>query len=189
MSFLQGKFQNDKDDIARAKAGDRDAFVRLVEEYKLSLYKVGRSYLRSEEDIADAMSETVLKAFQSIGKLRENRYFKTWLTRIMIHECTNILRKNQRQVLVEEFDQNQLVHEEQFYEGQEVFHQVQQLPKEMAQVIVLFYYEDHSCQTIAKLLDIPESTVRTRLNRARKKLRGLLRLQIGGDSSEGSANR
>lgn len=178
MFFLQKKSKKEKDDIVRAKEGNHDAFVRLMEGHKLSLYKVGRSYLHHEEDIADAMAETVLKAFSSIHQLRENQYFKTWLIRIMIHECTNILRKNQRQIPVEEFNPAVWVHEEKFYEGQGLFEQIQQLPKEMAQVIVLFYYEDYSCRTIADLLDIPESTVRTRLNRARKKLRDLLQLEV-----------
>lgn len=178
MFFLQKKSKKEKDEITLAKEGDQEAFVRLMECHKVSLYKVGRSYLRQEEDVADAMAETVLKAYASIHKLRENRYFKTWLTRIMIHECTNILRKNQRQIPVDEFDPTTLIHEEKFYEGQGLFEQIQQLPTDMAQVIVLFYYEDHSCQTIARLLEIPESTVRTRLNRARKKLKDLLQMGV-----------
>ena len=100
----------------------------------------------------------------------------------MIHECINILRKSQRIIPVEEFASDLLIKEEKFYEGQGIFEQVQKLPKEIAQVIVLFYYEDHSCQTISKMLGIPESTVRTRLNRGRNRLRNLLRLE--GDQAD-----
>ena len=182
MFFPPKKISKEKDDIDLAKSGDSDAFVRLMEAHKLSLYKVGKSYLKSDEDVADAMQETILKAFHSIHKVRENLYFKTWLTRIMIHECINILRKSQRIIPVEEFASDLLIKEEKFYEGQGIFEQVQKLPKEMAQVIVLVYYEDHSCQTISKMLGIPESTVRTRLNRGRNRLRNLLRLE--GDQAD-----
>ena len=181
MLFLPKKRLKEKEDVDLAKDGDSDAFVRLMELYKTSLYKVGRSYLQSEEDIADAMQETILKAYHSIHKVKENRFFKTWLTRIMINECINILRKNQRVLPVEEFSPDALIQEEHFFEGNELFEQVQKLPKEIAQVIVLFYYEDHSCQTIAKMLDIPENTVRTRLNRGRNKLRNLLQLEGNQD--------
>lgn len=181
MLFLPKKRLKEKDDVDLAKNGDSDAFVRLMELHKLSLYKVGRSYLKTEDDIADAMQETILKAYHSIHKVKENHFFKTWLTRIMINECINILRKNQRMIPVEEFAPDVLIKEEKFFEGHGLFEKVQKLPKEIAQVIVLFYYEDHSCQTIAKMLDIPESTVRTRLNRGRNRLRNLLELEENED--------
>ena len=74
----------------RAKKGDADAFVKLMEENKMAMYKVAKSYLRNEEDVADAMSETVLAAFEHIKELRRPEYFKTWLIRILINQCNGI---------------------------------------------------------------------------------------------------
>lgn len=68
--------------VRQAQNGNLDAFVQLMEQSKQSLYKVAKSYLKREEDVADAMQETVLSAYENLPNLREASYFKTWLTRI-----------------------------------------------------------------------------------------------------------
>ena len=70
--------------VKRAQRGDTDAFIRLMEKHKLPLYKIAKSYLRNEEDIADVMQDTILSAYEHIKELRQVLYFKTWLTRILI---------------------------------------------------------------------------------------------------------
>lgn len=79
--------------IARARAGDGAAFAQLMEGQKQMLYKVARSYLRSDADAADAMGETVLSCYEKLDTLRQPRYFRTWLTRILIRKCQDILRR------------------------------------------------------------------------------------------------
>ena len=76
--------------IKKAQKQDTDAFIQLIEENKTALYKVAKSYLKNEEDIADAMQDTVLSAFEHIGELRSVTFFKTWLTRILINHCNDI---------------------------------------------------------------------------------------------------
>ena len=78
--------------VRRAKKKDDQAFVELIDRCKGDLYKVARSYLNSEDDIADAIQETVIDCYEKIGSLREAKYFKTWLTRILINNCNDILR-------------------------------------------------------------------------------------------------
>ena len=70
--------------VKRARKGDADAFVALMEMNKESMKKVAFVYLQSEEDRADAISQTVLDAFEHISKLKKSEYFKTWLIRILI---------------------------------------------------------------------------------------------------------
>ena len=79
--------------VKRARSGDKEAFVQLMEESKLSLLAAARAILKDEEDVADAMQETVLTAFQKLCTLREEKYFKTWLIRILINHCYTILRR------------------------------------------------------------------------------------------------
>ena len=71
--------------VKRARSGDKEAFVQLMEESKLSLLAAARAILKDEEDVADAMQETVLTAFQKLCTLREEKYFTTWLIRILIN--------------------------------------------------------------------------------------------------------
>ena len=73
--------------ILQAGNGDADAFVELMEQNKQSLYKTAKAWLVREEDVADAISETILDCFEHLDTLREPRYFKTWLVRILIHRA------------------------------------------------------------------------------------------------------
>ena len=70
--------------LLRAKACDGDAFVELMELHKQSMYKVAKAYLKREEDVADAISETILDCFEHLESLRETRYFETWLEGLMV---------------------------------------------------------------------------------------------------------
>ncbi|MGL5712598.1 MAG: sigma factor [Paraclostridium sp.] len=80
-------------DVNLAKKGDKEAYIRLMRENKASMYRVAKAMLEREEDIEDAVSETILKAYMNISKLRKSEYFKTWLIRILINECNNLLKK------------------------------------------------------------------------------------------------
>ena len=88
--------------IQRARAGDGSAFVELMESQKGTMYKVARSYLHNDIDAADAISETVLTCFEKLDTLRQPQYFRTWLTRILIRKCQDILRERKRSVPLEE---------------------------------------------------------------------------------------
>ena len=87
--------------VRRAQRGDKDAFVALMEQYKAALYRAARAILHSDEDAADAIQETVLEAWRSLPKLEAPRYCKTWLTRVLIYNCYDILRRKKRETPVE----------------------------------------------------------------------------------------
>ncbi len=82
--------------LQRARAGDGEAFIQLMEENKTGMYKVARAYLSCDADVADAMQQTILDCFEKLGTLRSEAYFKTWLMRILINNCKDILRQNRR---------------------------------------------------------------------------------------------
>ena len=69
----------------------REAFLALMEQYSGAMYKIARSILGNNEDAADAIQETILICFEKIAELRQPRYFKTWMTRILINECRKII--------------------------------------------------------------------------------------------------
>ena len=79
--------------VKKAVLGDAEAFIWLMEENKHMLYKIAKGYLQREEDIADAIQETMLAAFEHIGEVKKASYFRTWLIRILINKCMDILRK------------------------------------------------------------------------------------------------
>ena len=78
--------------IRKAKKGDKDAFCRLIDENVQSMYKVAAAYLKNDEDVADAIQDTILSCYENLKSLKQNRYFKTWMLRILINKCKNIIR-------------------------------------------------------------------------------------------------
>ena len=94
--------------VKKAKRGDAEAFITLIEENKQSMYKVARGFLRDQEDVADAMAETVLNCFEKIGSLKQDGYFKTWMIRILINNCKDILKRQKRNILTENIPEQEM---------------------------------------------------------------------------------
>ena len=88
--------------VKRAQKKDDQAFVELMEHCKSSMYKVARSYLKEDADIADAIQETVIDCYEHMDRLKHAEYFKTWLTRILINNCKDILAEKRREYPLEQ---------------------------------------------------------------------------------------
>lgn len=82
--------------LLRAQKGNKEAFTQLIGQYRNDLYKIGKAILGNDEDIADAMQETILKCWQKLDTLKKAEYFKTWLVRILINNCNEILRQKRK---------------------------------------------------------------------------------------------
>lgn len=78
--------------IKKAQKGDEEAFIKVIDEYMTQMYKIARSRLKDEDSIGDAIQETILAAFMNIKKLKETCYFKTWLIKILINKCNDIIK-------------------------------------------------------------------------------------------------
>ncbi|MGG3280866.1 sigma-70 family RNA polymerase sigma factor [Paenibacillus solani] len=158
------KKSNIERDAQLAKHGDREAFSRLIHAYERNLYGLARLYLRREEDCADAVQEAIIKSFAAMPTLKEPAYFKTWLSRILIHECLQLLRSQQRLWTVELASGGA---DALPYEAIELNEAVTHLEDDLRRVIQLHYYRDMPISHIAKIAGIPEGTVKSRLYRAR----------------------
>lgn len=153
--------------VKRAQKGDTEAFIQLIEENKTALYKVARGYLRDEEDIADAMQDTVLSAYEHIGELKTASYFKTWVTRILINRCTDLLRRQRRTVPIDCAAEPAAPPQESCYEFYEL---LKALPENDRVIFLLYYGEGFNVREVAELLELNENTVKSRLRRGRKRL-------------------
>lgn len=77
---------------------EKNQFVQLVQEAEPTLFHVAFSILHHEQDCADAVQEAVVKAYAQRDTLKNPAYFKTWMVRIVMNECYQILRKRKRQL-------------------------------------------------------------------------------------------
>lgn len=71
--------------VQKAKQHDKTAFTVLIEQNTKSMYKVAKAILKNDEDVADALQDTILTCWEKIGTLEKNEFFKTWLIRILIN--------------------------------------------------------------------------------------------------------
>ena len=85
--------------VQRAKDGDKEAFTELVLRLENNMYKIAKIRLDNESNVEDAVQETILEAFKSIKKLKQNEYFKTWIVRILINKCNKIYKKKQERTM------------------------------------------------------------------------------------------
>lgn len=153
-------------DVLRAKNGDSDAFTRLIKRYERNLYGLARLYLKQDEDCSDAIQETIYKSYRAIQGLKEPEHFKTWLLRILIHECMHMLRVQKRMRLIESASlQGAAVKAP--YETVEIRDAVSCLENDLRVMIQLHYYQDLPIKRIASMIKVPEGTVKSRLHRAR----------------------
>lgn len=154
--------------INQAKKHNADAFTELMQSQMQTMYKTARSFLSSDEDIADAIQDTILTCWEKLHQLRENRYFRTWMTRILINKCHDILRQKKTVIPVETLPETPAP--DLGFANLEWTEALNILDEDHRIVIILYYVEGFKTSEIAAILDIPESTVRNRLARSRKKL-------------------
>ena len=80
--------------ISKSKKGNKEAFSMLIEEYKLPIYKTAKAILKNEDDVCDAIQETLISIYSNIKTLKDEKYFKTWAIRITINKCYDIIARN-----------------------------------------------------------------------------------------------
>ena len=167
------------DNITLARKGDKEAFSKLIQEIKIKLYKTGMAILKNDDDVCDALQETLINAYTKITTLKNPEYFNTWIIRIMINNCYEIIRKNKRaSKITEKIKQSIDNYYEIYCEQSDLENILKQLDEDLRLVTVLYYYDDLKVKEISKLLNIPEGTVKSRLSRARRILANIYKLNI-----------
>lgn len=162
--------------VEKAKNGDAEAFNELIENNKIKMYKTAKSILNNEDAICDAIQETLISAYKNIDKLKENKFFSTWIIRILINKCYDIISKNKKLGTVVDISEVQDVKTFDRYDSDSIVSKVlNQIDEDLKVVTVLFYYDGFSIKEISQIVNIPEGTVKSRLSRAREKLYILLK--------------
>ena len=159
----------DIETVRKAKQGYVNEIGQVILENIQTMYRVAFSILKTEDEINDAISNTTVIVFEKIKTLKKEEFFKTWLTRILINECYKIYNQNKKVVYLENVNQEKLTYNDQ-YVDHEIRSLVKNLDKDLRQIVILYYFEDFSVKEIAKIIQKPEGTVKSRLSRARKEL-------------------
>jgi len=154
-----------------------EAFERLVNSVKTKLYKTGMAILKNDDDVCDAIQDTLVSAYKYFNTLKEEKYFATWITRILINKCYDIIKKNQKVGYLNkqiEINENTAYYDE-YKVDSRVERALNLIDSDLRSTTVLYYYDDFSVEEISDILNIPVGTVKSRLSRAREKLYNILK--------------
>ncbi len=177
---------NEEEIVIRAQTGDEEAFTWLVRKYEKLIYYIVMQRVSDSADAMDIVQETLIEVKKSISQLHEPRFFKAWLNKVAFSKISRfyekrrdrILNQNEEQLLYKQSEQRYYMNPQQSFHYQnnkEILEAcLQQLKEIYREVLVLQYFEEFSLAEIAVILDIPEGTVKSRINVAKKELRKIV---------------
>jgi RNA polymerase sigma-70 factor (ECF subfamily) len=171
--------------IRRCQRGDKLAIGALIRRYQNYVYRLCFLVMRNEQDAEDMTQETFIRAFRALPRyeIRKGASFEAWLYRISVNCCRSRMRRKWYQVLPwpspapeivsepERQPDRQLLQEE---HRAEILEAIDSLGEKHRLVVILRYYAGLSNEEIARTLNIPSGTVRSRLHTARQRLKTLL---------------
>lgn len=161
---------------------DIQDFESLINQNRLKMYKTAMAILKNSEDVNDAIQDTLLSAYKNLDRLNNKEYFTTWIITILRNKCFDIIKKNKKVVSI---DETIIDNTDPYYDTYKVESSLEktlnELDADLREITVLYYYDDFDVKEISQIVHIPEGTVKSRLSRAREKIRLLLeRGEING---------
>lgn len=193
---------DDRAVIEQVLAGDNDAFGILVERYQTKIYNLALRMCGNEDDAFDLAQESFLRAWRNLGSFQFESAFSTWLFRLCSNICLDFLRAKKRRAAVsltmtdDEGEENQLevpdpgkTPEEAVLAAEDrelLTRALNELPADQREILTLRAIDDLSYSEIARIMNLQEGTVKSRLSRARTALRKKL-LQIGNKTKTESS--
>ena len=157
---------------------DMDTFAQNVEQIRHRLYKTALLYTGDPSTAVEVLDETVYKALKACGKLQQEEFFTTWITRILLNECSSERKRRGRMAPLETLPETAV---EQF-DALPLKEAIRRLPPELKQVLIPRYFAGYTLRETADILQLPLGTVATRQRRALT----LLRLDLSEEGSYGS---
>ncbi|RMC99950.1 sigma-70 family RNA polymerase sigma factor [Clostridium autoethanogenum] len=152
---------------------DEKAFEYLMNISKEGLYRIAFAYAKNEQDALDILQETVYKAYISIYKLKKPKYFKTWISKILINNAIDFINKKKKINYLPDSlsDESHYYKENHIEEKLDILNYIDKLEDKYKNIIFLKYFQDLTIAEISQVMDCPIGTVKTHLNKALSSLR------------------
>ena len=184
---------SDEEVVSRVLAGDTALYEIIIRRYNQRLYRVVRSILRDDSEAEDVMQDAYVRAYEHLNQFAGRAQFRTWLTRIAVHEAlarVERARRFDRPIPKDDFEGDvmelfaapQRTPEQQAADSEVrvmIETAVANLPDLYRSVFMLRDVENLSIEEVAEILDLSQSTVKVRLHRARRALRKTIFNQAG----------
>ncbi len=183
--YMRMENATDAELVVRAKAGNENAFRDLVLRYQKKIFYLAYQMTKDKDAADDLAQETFIRTYQALGRFKENYPFYTYIYRICMNLSINYHNRQKRTLYESRTENWELILEKEgiFPESTTTAEEktltrlegeIDRLSPEYKAVVVLKFYEDLSCEEIAKTLEVPLGTVLSRLSRARQKLAAIM---------------
>lgn len=160
-----------EDLVEKAKKGDNEAFTSLILSLENDLYSIAKMRVKNEDQINDILQETMLATYINLPKLKENKYFKTWIIKILINKCNKSFNYK-KIVSLEENDIDKYVGINEIQNKKLDFEDIISfLNKEEKTILTLYYYLSYTTKEIAQILNKREGTITSKISRAKQKIK------------------
>jgi RNA polymerase sigma factor (sigma-70 family) len=169
-----------------------ETLERIMNEYGSEIKRLVYSYIKNPSDADDVTQEVFVMVYRKLNTFQGKSTLRSWVYAIAINKCKDYLRswkvrniklKGKLEQFVKSADPPNTPEQHIIGKNEEkqLLNQVMSLPMKYREVIILFYFEEFSVNEIADSLSINQNTVRTRLNRGRRKLKNIIQSERGGD--------
>lgn len=148
--------------MKKALKGDGEAFVQLIKQYELILYRTAKRLGLKDEDIADILQETVLTAFEKIDTVKEARYFNTWICRILLNNCYRFMKKHKQVVSLDTLKIKDFAHQDTL--TIELDEALNSLDDNHRIALTLYYVNGLTTKEISGFLHESEGTIKSRIS-------------------------
>ena len=162
-------------DIYKAKSGDKEAFSHIIQKYERTLYAVARARVSNENDVNDVVQETVINMYLNISKLKDISKFNAWMIKILINNCNKYYlnsSKDKNNISYEELSEEHL--KDNTIDEMSFNDIISFLDEDEKTIISLYYLNEYTTREISQMLNINESTLRSRISSIRGKIKKTL---------------
>lgn len=163
------KIENIEELVMQSKNGSKESYSELIVLIQQDLFRVAMSRLGNEENVKDAIQNTIFSAYLNIKKLRNNAYFKTWITKILINECNRIYKNSKKEdELLENFANVNLKYTDTSLNFDSI---ISILDENKKKIFELYYKDELTVKQISKKLNMSENTIKSELSRGRQQIK------------------
>lgn len=174
--------------VKKAKKGNKEALYQLIHEQQDDYYRLALTYMGNPNDAMDAMEDMIVRLYQNITQLKKNEAFYSWSKTILVNRCKQLLKKQNRVVLMNEWDNvlnksNHVLKQdaiEQSEQRMDIQTLLLKVNAEQREAIELKYFHDLDYETIAAITQVSLGTVKSRIHNGMKKMR----VSVGGEQND-----
>ena len=169
-----------KELLEKARKGNKESFEEIVNKVYKKLYIIAKARLMDEQEAQEVVWDSILTAYNKLWSLRDRRKFNSWITRIVVNNCNSVIRKRKIQEVAFEY---QKVEDGMYIDNEYVdiedeidfFELLSDLNYEERTIMAMYYSEEYTTKEIADILKSNESTIRSKIQRAKQKIKNRYR--------------